>query len=153
MVSEGATRGDEEQPEIQRLSDAEWRVMLAVWKCGSETVVEEILEAMDPEERGSLNAIRTLLARCEKKGYVSSVMIPESDFLPEGRGYHRSVIRPNITPQEALELELAWFVSVRLDADPERVAAAKEWLTEWKPGAKPAARRYQLRRRRSPSED
>lgn len=152
MVSEGAARGDEEQPEIQRLSDAEWRVMLAVWKCGSETVIEEILEAMDPEERVSLNAIRTLLARCEKKGYVSSVTIPESDILPEGRGYYRSVIRANITPREALDLELAWFVSVRLDADPDRVAVAKNWLAKWKPGGKAPARRYQLRRRRSPTE-
>lgn len=152
MVSEGAARGDDGGPEVQRLSDAEWRVMLAVWKCGGETVIEEILEAMDPDERVSLNAVRTLLARCEKKGYVKSAFVPESDVWPEGRGYYRSVIRANVTPEEALERELAWFVSVRLDADPDRVSAAKDWLAEWKPGGKAAARRYQLRRRRSPTD-
>lgn len=126
--------------------------MLAVWKCGSEAVVEDILEAMDPEERVSLNGARTLLGRCEKKGYVSMTMVPESDILPAGRGYHRSVIRPKVTPQEALELELAWFVSVRLDADPKRVAMVREWLADWKPSGKAEARRYQFRRRRTPTD-
>lgn len=152
MVSEDAPHTDEGPTEVQRLSDAEWRVMLAVWKCGSEAIVEEILDAMDPGERISLNMARTLLARCEKKGYVSTEMVPESDIVPAGRGYHRLVVRPKITPDEALERELGWFVSVRLDADPDRVSAVKKWLAEWKPSGKAEAHRYQLRRRRTPTD-
>jgi BlaI family penicillinase repressor len=55
-------------PEI---SDAEWRVMEAVWRGGHPMAANEVIERLGDEAGWKPNTIRTLLARLVKKGALA----------------------------------------------------------------------------------
>lgn len=54
---------------MKKLSDAEWAVMEVLWK-EKESVLGEIVEALQSEKNWNRNTVHTYLTRMEKKGLV-----------------------------------------------------------------------------------
>jgi len=53
-----------------KLSDAEWQVMKALWRCQPATV-REVREHLSPEVEWAYTTVKTMLTRLEAKGAVS----------------------------------------------------------------------------------
>jgi len=64
---------------IPKISEAEWEVMLVVWKDAKALTSQEIIDAVAGRQRWHPKTVRTLLTRLTKKGAVG--------FEKEGRGY------------------------------------------------------------------
>lgn len=57
---------------MKRLPDAELEVMQAVWSCESPVQRKEIEEILDEQHPMALTTLLTLLARLEKKGFLTA---------------------------------------------------------------------------------
>ena len=54
---------------VQKITDAEWKVMHVVWELGQVTG-NDVIDALTPETGWSPNTIRTLLLRLAEKGIL-----------------------------------------------------------------------------------
>jgi BlaI family penicillinase repressor len=75
---------------VPRISETEWQIMKVVWSRGQCTA-NEILEALNEQERWHPKTARTLIGRLVKKRALT--------FKEDGRAY---VYRPGITEAEAI---------------------------------------------------
>lgn len=80
------------------ISDAEWRVMDALWERSPATAAE-VIEALDGVADWSPRTIKTLLARLVRKGHL--------EFVPRGREY---VYRPRVGRDACLRKETRSFL-------------------------------------------
>lgn len=78
-----------QEPEVVKLSDAEWTVMNAVW-AGSPASARDVLERVEAETGWAYSTVKTLLARLVEKGAVA-----------ERKRANTSLYEPLVTRQQA----------------------------------------------------
>ena len=60
---------------IERITDAEWRVMRVVWKSDAAVTSNEVIAEVVPETGWNPQTVRTLLARLVEKGVLTATKV------------------------------------------------------------------------------
>ena len=110
---------------IPRITDAEWKIMEAVWEDPPVTA-QQVLDAVGRDEGWKPQTVKTLLGRLVKKGALTYLYSPsftrEAAVSAEAGSFIERITRGSVTPL------LAHLVRSRKRMSAEELAALRKLL-------------------------
>lgn len=130
------------------LSAGEFQILLALWKCGNDATIDEVVAAHG-QPRPTANVVRTVLSRVIAKGYATSTLDESRESKRPALGRPPSrFYSPAVSREEATDQEIERFIGTYLDNDPEFVDRLGKFVKTWTNPKR--ARSKRTGRKRSP---